>query len=126
MRNIVIDHVATGVWKGRCSYPNCGIGVSSVQAAAFASVKVPELQNGEKPDLNKEEKPSEDASVEPEKPVVPAVPAQPQAPASHPTAPVKVQPKLNTAQLIENSKSLLKFKHDRDVERLRSERRQPA
>jgi hypothetical protein len=30
MRDIVIDHVAVGVQKGRCSFPDCGIGVDSV------------------------------------------------------------------------------------------------
>jgi hypothetical protein len=30
MRDIVIDHVAAGVTKGRCSYPTCGIGVDGV------------------------------------------------------------------------------------------------
>ena len=30
MRNILIDHIAIGVFKGRCSYPNCGIGVDTV------------------------------------------------------------------------------------------------
>jgi len=29
MRDIVIDHVAAGVLRGRCSYPSCGIGVDS-------------------------------------------------------------------------------------------------
>ena len=30
MRDIVIDHVAVGVLKGRCSYPDCGIGVDAM------------------------------------------------------------------------------------------------
>ena len=30
MRDIVIDHVAAGVLKGRCSYPSCGIGVDTM------------------------------------------------------------------------------------------------
>jgi len=30
MRDIVIDHVAAGVAKGRCSYPSCGIGVDNI------------------------------------------------------------------------------------------------
>ena len=30
MRDIVIDHVAVGVPKGRCSFPDCGIGVDAV------------------------------------------------------------------------------------------------
>lgn len=30
MRDIVIDHVAVGVVKGRCSYPDCGIGVDAM------------------------------------------------------------------------------------------------
>ena len=28
MRKIFIDHVAVGSWKGRCSYPVCGIGIN--------------------------------------------------------------------------------------------------
>lgn len=31
MRDIMIDHVAAGVPKGRCSYPSCGIGVDTFQ-----------------------------------------------------------------------------------------------
>jgi len=30
MRDIVIDHVAAGVPKGRCSFPSCGIGVDAL------------------------------------------------------------------------------------------------
>lgn len=30
MRDIVIDHVAAGVLKGRCSFPSCGIGVDTM------------------------------------------------------------------------------------------------
>lgn len=30
MRDILIDHVATGVLKGRCSFPDCGIGVDTM------------------------------------------------------------------------------------------------
>jgi hypothetical protein len=30
MRDIVIDHVAVGVLKGRCSFPECGIGVDTM------------------------------------------------------------------------------------------------
>ena len=30
MRDMVIDHVAAGVLKGRCSYPQCGIGVDTM------------------------------------------------------------------------------------------------
>ena len=29
-RDILIDHVAVGSWKGRCSYPACGIGVDAL------------------------------------------------------------------------------------------------
>lgn len=31
MRDIVIDHVAAGVPRGRCTYPSCGIGVDAFQ-----------------------------------------------------------------------------------------------
>jgi hypothetical protein len=33
MRNIVIDHVACGVPRGRCSFPNCGIGADAVSVS---------------------------------------------------------------------------------------------
>jgi len=40
MRNIVIDHVAAGVWKGRCSFPDCGIGVARAELASFQESRV--------------------------------------------------------------------------------------
>ena len=79
MRNMVIDHVATGVWRGRCSFPDCGVG------AAVASVP--------------QGKPSE-PQLPPEKP-------------------------LSTAELLERSKHLMTLKTQRDVERLKQQRRNP-
>jgi hypothetical protein len=32
-KNILIDHVAVGSWRGRCSYPLCGIGVDTLRGA---------------------------------------------------------------------------------------------
>jgi hypothetical protein len=32
-KNILIDHVAVGSWRGRCSYPLCGIGVDTLKGA---------------------------------------------------------------------------------------------
>jgi hypothetical protein len=32
-KNILIDHVAVGNWRGRCSYPLCGIGVDTIGGA---------------------------------------------------------------------------------------------
>jgi hypothetical protein len=36
MRDIVIDHVAAGVVKGRCTFPSCGIGVDAMMRQARA------------------------------------------------------------------------------------------
>lgn len=50
MRDIVIDHVAAGVVKGRCSFPACGIGVDAMMRSArtrkFVTDKV--VKRGEK------------------------------------------------------------------------------
>jgi len=47
MRDIVIDHVAAGVLKGRCSFPNCGIGVDTMmRRISFQEDKV--VKRGEK------------------------------------------------------------------------------
>lgn len=44
MRDIVIDHVAAGVLKGRCSFPDCGIGgISRTSMAAFTKLSVKSL-----------------------------------------------------------------------------------
>jgi hypothetical protein len=32
-KDILIDHVAVGSWKGRCSYPLCGVGVDTLKGA---------------------------------------------------------------------------------------------
>jgi len=48
MRNMKLDHVAAGVWKGRCSFPNCGIGVSSKAMAAFLNSRVSNNKGGKK------------------------------------------------------------------------------
>jgi hypothetical protein len=46
MRDIVIDHVAVGVLKGRCSFPDCGIGVDSMmKRIAFKEDKVVQRGN---------------------------------------------------------------------------------
>jgi len=46
MRDIVIDHVAVGVLKGRCSFPDCGIGVDSVvKQLGFKEDKVEQRGN---------------------------------------------------------------------------------
>jgi len=46
MRDIVIDHVAVGVLKGRCSYPDCGIGVDAVvKQLGFKEDKVEQRGN---------------------------------------------------------------------------------
>jgi len=47
MRDIVIDHVAAGVLKGRCSFPDCGIGVDTIlRRISFKEDKV--VQRGNK------------------------------------------------------------------------------
>ena len=40
MRNIVIDHVAAGVWRGRCSWPDCGIGVAKADFKSFQESRI--------------------------------------------------------------------------------------
>jgi len=46
MRDIVIDHVAVGVLKGRCSFPDCGIGVDAVvKQLGFKEDKVEQRGN---------------------------------------------------------------------------------
>jgi hypothetical protein len=46
MRDIVIDHVAVGVLKGRCSFPDCGIGVDTMmKRISFKEDKV--VQRGD-------------------------------------------------------------------------------
>jgi len=39
MRDIVIDHVAAGVLKGRCSFPSCGIGVDAMMRESASRVQ---------------------------------------------------------------------------------------
>ena len=127
MRNIVIDHVATGVWRGRCSYPNCGIGVSSEEVKQFAAASM--------------KKPKEEVSAEvvvapvaveaPKEPILPVAPTPPAANPPTSTTPkitLKTAP-LNTQQLIEHNQALLQLKQRRDeqnrIEQLRSQRRHP-
>jgi hypothetical protein len=165
MRNMVIDHVASGVWKGRCSWPDCGIGVSSVQMAAFLESRVQNKmevkkqlsENQEKDEhgclIGKEEWDGEKcvakAGAQEENPDalknVDAHGCYPDEEWSEEEqkclkkhrgseevtgedAPGEVgentQPE--TAALIERSQHLLRLKVERDVERLKAERRHPA
>lgn len=55
MRNILIDHVAAGVWKGRCSWPNCGIGVARADVAAFTKSRAQKI-GGKKLEMSQPEK----------------------------------------------------------------------
>jgi hypothetical protein len=135
MRNIVIDHVATGVWKGRCTYPNCGIGVSSQEVQAFAAASLKKTVDASQPAAVVA------PSLSPTPPAAPVVaplptatPTQTTPPAAvQPTStPVKVAPKtppLTTQELIERNQTLLQMKQKRSeqqrIEALRHQRRNP-
>lgn len=112
MRNMVIDHVATGVWRGRCSFPDCGVG------AAVASIPQgkPPTELAPKPE-NKPKNESTTQETPPQKEEPPEnEPPQPQAPPEKP---------LSTAELLERSKQLLNLKNQRDIERTKQQRRNP-
>lgn len=129
MRNIVVDHVATGVLKGRCSVPNAGIGVASADiekrfmpAAVQANIGVSPAVEVPAVSVPKVEVPA--ASVTPA-PVVVA----PIAPPKIEPAVVAPKPKLSTQELIERNQSLLDMKQKRSeqnrIELLRNMRRNP-
>jgi hypothetical protein len=127
MRNIVIDHVATGVWKGRCTYPNCGIGVSSEEVKQFAAASA-----------KKQEStivvPTVSAPSVPVNPPVAVIPTPPTTPATVPL-PIKtpeVKPKtapISVQELIARNQSLLQMKQQRSeqnrIDALRHQRRNP-
>jgi hypothetical protein len=109
MRNIVIDHVATGVQKGRCSYPDCGVGVSSVELAAF---------------MNASKSPEKKPPATSDNPPPPPPPPAETTPS--PTPPAKPAPMPSTDELLTRSTSLLRQKQQRDIEREKERRRHPA
>jgi hypothetical protein len=127
MRNIVIDHVATDVWKGRCSAPNCGIGVSSQEVQAFAAASMKKNLEASQPAAVV----VPTVSVTPPAPVIPTPPTTP-ATVTPPSVPVKVEPKtppISTQELIERNQTLLQLKQKRSeqqhIEALRNQRRNP-
>lgn len=131
MRNIVIDHVATGVWRGRCSYPNCGIGVSSEEVRQFAAASIKKIVDNASTAVPAS--PSEPAKPV-ESPQAPVTPPAPTSPATTPSTstPAKIEPKtppLTTQQLIEQNQNLLDMKSGRSemqrIEALRNLRRNP-
>ena len=127
MRDMVIDHVATALMpyeRGRCQYPNCGIGVSSEEVKLFmaaslkksieaTSVEVPaaavEAPKIDVPPVSKVEAPK----VEPPKTPTPKQYRS-------------VDTNVKTEDLLTRSASLLKMFNESHVERLKNERRQPA
>lgn len=165
MRNMVIDHVASGVWKGRCSFPDCGIGVSSTAMAAFLNSRVQnkmevkkqvskensevdehgckigkEKWDGEKcvpigdaqeDDTNRGDTdehgcyPDEEWSEERQM-CVPKRKESEEVVGEDKAGEEGESTQPETAALLEHSQRLLKLKHDRDVERLKAERRHPA
>jgi hypothetical protein len=131
MRNIVIDHVATGVWRGRCTYPNCGIGVSSEEVRQFAAASIKKI--AENASTAVPTVPSDPAKpvVAPQTPVTPPTPTPPVTPPSTST-PAKIEPKtppLTTIELIERNQSLLEMRTKRSeqqrIESLRHQRHNP-
>jgi hypothetical protein len=189
MRNMKLDHVAAGVWKGRCSFPSCGIGVSSKAMAAFLDSRVSKIKGGKKqvseqnPENDeqnfdehgckigleewdgekcvvKDAKGGDDSEgdvnkqggSEGESPTATPAPTPPSdnkaevdehgcyigietwsaelgrcVPNIEPAADIKQgETTPQAASLIERSQRLLKMKSDRDIERLKAERRHPA
>jgi hypothetical protein len=135
MRNIVIDHVATGVWKGRCTYPNCGIGVSSEEMKQFAAASMKKKEEATQVAVPPTVEPPKTSPSPPTTPpatqVTPPSPTPPTTPppASPPKqTPPKTSP-LTTQQLIEQNQTLLQMKQKRDeqnrIEQLRHQRRNP-
>jgi hypothetical protein len=57
MRDMLIDHVAAGVWRGRCTFPNCGIGSEKIgrRFIAAASGLAVQAQKGEEDKGGKKE-----------------------------------------------------------------------
>ena len=135
MRNIVIDHVATGVWKGRCSYPNCGIGVSSQEMQAYAAASLKKNVEASQPVATPAPSLSPTPTVAPVVTAPPTVtPPAPVAPTvvSTPSAPVKIAPKtppLTTQELIDRNQALLQMKQKRSeqhrIDELRRIRHNP-
>jgi hypothetical protein len=131
MRDMVIDHVATALQpyeRGRCKFPNCGIGVSSEEMNLFmaASVKKNEASQSIVPEVV-----VPPVSVTPPAPVIPTPPTAP-ATVTSPSVPVKVEsktPPLTTQELIERNQTLLQLKQKRSeqqhIEALRHQRRNP-
>jgi hypothetical protein len=180
MRNIVIDHVAAGVWKGRCSFPDCGIGVARADFKSFQESRVKRIggkqtemstkkvdeaeldEHGCKPDETwdgtkcvakpPEEKPKEESASEGESPTATDAPAPPEDNKAEvdehgcyissetwsqelercvpntddaPDIPLgETTPQ--AASLIDRSNRLLEMKRQRDIERVKAERRHPA
>lgn len=125
MRNIVVDHVATGVLKGRCSAPNAGIGVASEENKHFMPAAVSTAPVVPKPP---------EPAAAPVAPVAPVTPAQPTPPVTEPatSTPAKTTvkpPPLTTLELIQRNQELLTMKQKRSeqnrIETIRQLRRNP-
>lgn len=107
MRNIVIDHVAAGVAKGRCSYPAAGIGLNAVMSASALN-KVGSVVTEQDETPAQVEAPKENVTP----PVTPVVEA-PKTPAPIKPVPkqviVKVDVNVPTADLLSRNGQLLKM-----------------
>jgi hypothetical protein len=131
MRNIVIDHVATGVWKGRCTYPNCGIGVSSEEVKLFAAASAKKQEGNVMPAVIEAPKATPSVTMTPGSPVIPTPPTTP-ATVPLPIKTPEVKPKtapISVQELIARNQSLLQMKQQRSeqnrIEALRHQRRNP-
>jgi hypothetical protein len=131
MRNIVIDHVATGVWKGRCTYPNCGIGVSSEEVKQFAAASQKKQESNVVPVAVEAPKVDVSVSVTPPATVIPTPPTTP-ATTPLPIKTPEVKPKtpsISIQELIQRNQELLQMKQQRGeqqrIEALRHQRRNP-
>jgi hypothetical protein len=129
MRNIVIDHVATGVWKGRCTYPNCGIGVSSEEVKMIAAASFKKMM----PEEKKEETAQAvlpPVAVEAPKVTDPKI----EAPSIKIDSPTITTPKFvsppkpekTTQELIDWINNLSNIREQRKIERFKAQQRHPA
>jgi hypothetical protein len=140
MRNIVIDHVATGVWRGRCPAPSAGIGVASTPKTVFMSssqvqnIKEDKIQMSEENKPNPEEKKEKDEHgclIGKEKwngeKCVPLEEPKNEAPVE--SAAVAAPVKLDTASLITTNAELLALRQCRRennrIEAMRRNRHNP-
>lgn len=129
MRNIVIDHVATGVWKGRCSSPSCGIGVASEPVDGFKFMTAAYYAESSTAAVVKKEEISQSSStVEPVKTETPKVgpPKSTEIKIIKQGLKQPVDTNVATADLLNRNTSLLKLYQQNKIEQMKQQRCHPT